>query len=121
MASSMYYVKREGGLFRKGGWHLMFDRTLLGMYPDREAALATAVGEADRLSFMGRASEVWVFEGDGFVLFKAFQAQKPPKEEKNSEGSGHDKDEEAAFIDGDPTFDSTSYTADPSTDATTSY
>jgi len=117
MASLMYYVKREGGLFSKASWNVVFDRTVLGMYPDRETALGNAIGEADRTSYMGRQSEVWVYEGDGFVLHKAFQARKPPADEEDGKGDGRDQAEDIQFTVDDPTFDGTTYAADPSTDA----
>jgi hypothetical protein len=107
MKSLIYYVKREVGLFRKGGWNVVMDTMLIGTYPERETALAAAVSEADRTSTMGRLTEVWAYEGDGFVLHKAFQAKKGKNKDKDDEV---DLDDDSAFIiDDDPTVDSGSY------------
>jgi hypothetical protein len=107
MKSLIYYVKREVGLFRKGGWNVLMDKMLIGTYQERETALAAAVSEADRTSTMGRMTEVWAYEGDGFVLHKAFQAKKGKDKDKGDEV---DLDDDSAFIvDDDPTVDSGSY------------
>jgi hypothetical protein len=107
MNSLIYYVKREVGLFRKGGWIVLMDKMLIGTYPQRETALAAAVSEADRSSTLGRVTEVWAYEGDGFVLHKAFQAKKGKNKEKDDEV---DLEDDSAFIvDDDPTVDSGSY------------
>jgi hypothetical protein len=107
MNSLIYYVKREVGLFRKGGWIVLMDKMLIGTYPERETALAAAVSEADRSSTLGRVTEVWAYEGDGFVLHKAFQAKKGKNKEKDDEV---DLEDDSAFIvDDDPTVDSGSY------------
>ena len=108
MNSLIYYVKREVGLFRKGGWIVLMDKMLIGTYPERETALAAAVSEADRSSTLGRVTEVWAYEGDGFVLHKAFQAKKG--KDKDKDDNKEDYDDDSAFIvDDDPTVDSGSY------------
>ena len=109
MASNLYFVKQESGLFRKGSWNVVSDRTTVGMYPDRETALTVAVGEADRTSYMGRQSEVWVYEGDGFVLHKAFKAQKPPAEEEDIKELDDTGAEDILFTVDDPATDAPAY------------
>jgi hypothetical protein len=118
MQSAIFFVKQESGLFRKGKWNVLLDKTLIGIHPEKESALSSAVGEADRTSYMGRQSEVWVFEGDGFVLFKAFTPQKPQDEAKGVKGKRRDQEDDAAFIDADPSFDGTAYAGDATTDST---
>jgi hypothetical protein len=109
MASILYFVKRESGLFRKGSWNVLLNNAVIGMHPDRETALTSAVGEADRTSYMGRQSEVWVYEGDGFVLHKAFKAQKRPDEEDDIKEQNLAGDEDILFTVDDPTTDAASY------------
>ncbi|MGI9170064.1 MAG: hypothetical protein ACR2FH_07820 [Caulobacteraceae bacterium] len=92
MKSLMYYVKRDVGLFRKGSWDVIFDRLKIGRYPDRETAVAAAVGEAERTSFLGRTTEVWVYEGDGFILHKAFKKTKRKDDDEGGD-DGPDTDE----------------------------
>jgi hypothetical protein len=108
MNSAIYFVKRDVGLFRKGGWTVVVGSTKIGIYPDRETSLSAALSEAERTSGLGRATEVWVNDGEGFLLEKSFQAQKG----KGKEGKGEDDltgDEDIVFTVDDPTTDPTQY------------
>lgn len=107
MKSHLYFVKREAGLFRKGGWNVFLNNVVISMHPDRETALTSAVAEADRTSYMGRQSEVWVYEGDGFVLHKAFKAQKSADADDEGMEQNLAGDEDILFTVDDPTTDNT--------------
>lgn len=81
----IYFVKQDIGLFKKkGAWMLALGGQTIGMYPDREAALASAIDEAERTSKMGLATEVWVNDGAGFLLAKAFQPSKGKSKDEES-------------------------------------
>ena len=88
-----YFVKQDIGLFKRNGdWTLALGRQMIGMYPDRETAVTTAVDEARRTSMLGSATEVWVNDGHGFLLVKAFKATKPSAEEEEEEEEKPDDD-----------------------------
>ena len=108
MPSNVYFVRREVGLFRKGGWSVALGPQKIGIYPDRETSLGAALAEAERTSGLGRTTEVWVNDGEGFLLEKSFQAQKG----KGKGGKGEDDltgDEDIVFTVDDPTTDPTQY------------
>ncbi len=81
MASTIYWVKLE----RKPEWSVTMNDIKIGLHKDLEAALAAALAEAARGSVLGRASEVWVDEGMGFTLHKAFVATKPKAREDDDD------------------------------------
>lgn len=112
MPSQVYFVKQEAGLFRKGTWNIMLGKMVLGMHKGQQEALDAAFAEAERGSQMGRTSEVWLYENSGFVLQKAFLAQK----RKGKGGKGDGDDEDPAFLDEDPTFDGAAYNQDATKD-----
>ena len=108
MASNVYFVKREVGLFWKGDWIVALGSQKIGLYPQREAAVAAAVAEAERTSFLGRTTEVWVNDGHGFNFEKSFKAGKPPDEkDKGAKEVSHEGEEDILFTVDDPTTDTT--------------
>ena len=100
MASSIYWVKLERGLFRKPEWSVSMNDLKIALHKDREAALSEALAEAARTSVLGRASEVWIDEGMGFTLHKAFKASKPDvPDDDDDEGPGDDLSlDETAYL-----------------------
>ena len=84
-ASIIYFVKRSAGLFRKTTWCVLLGPLKIGDYPDRDTCVAAAIAEAERTSNLGRTTEVWVNDGDGFIFEKSFQAKKG-KDKKEDEG-----------------------------------
>jgi|GEM_PF-6753577 len=106
MASHSYFVKQEVGLFRKGNWIVALGKQTTGLYPGREAAVAAAVAEAERTSFLGRSTEVWVNDGHGFTIERAFKARKPPAEgDEGAKEVDHEGEEDILFTVDDPTTD----------------
>ncbi len=105
MASVIYFVKRDPGLFRKTTWCLLLGPLKIGDYPDRDTCIATAIAEAERTSTLGRTTEVWVNDGDGFIFEKSFQAKKG-KDKKG--GAGEEEfsgDEDIVFTVDNPATD----------------
>jgi hypothetical protein len=100
MASHIYFVKLERALFRKPEWTVTINNQKIGIHKDRDEALANALGEAERTSILGRGCEVWVDEGLGFTLYKAFKASKPEvPEDDDDEGPKDDLDlDDSAYI-----------------------
>jgi hypothetical protein len=90
MASHIYWVKQERRLFGKGDWITTLSERVIGLHKDREEAISSAVAEAERTSVLGRTTEVWIDDGLGFTLFKAFKASKPEVEEEDDEDSAYD-------------------------------
>ncbi|MDQ2860967.1 MAG: hypothetical protein M3T55_09635 [Pseudomonadota bacterium] len=109
MASNMYFVKRDVGLFRKGNWTIVLNSRTTGIYPERAGALAAAIAEAERTSFLGRATEVWVNDGHGFNFEKAFKAGKAPDAEGKPGEMDLTGEEDIVFTVDDPTTDTPSY------------
>ncbi len=96
-----YWVKLERPLFRKPEWSVSMNELKIGLHKDRDEAIASAVAEAERTSILGRASEIWVDEGLGFTLYKAFKASKPevPEEDEEDREGGDNLDvDESAYI-----------------------
>jgi hypothetical protein len=97
-----YWVKFERSLFRKPEWSVKFNNTKIGLHADRDEAVASAVEEAERTSLLDRASEIWIDEGHGFTLYKAFKAIKAKGEEEgdeDGEGPGDDLSvDESAYL-----------------------
>ncbi len=75
-------------MFGKGDWITILNERIIGLAKEREAALVEAVAEAERTSVLGRTTEVWVDDGLGFTLFKAFKASKPEVPEDDDEEGG---------------------------------
>jgi hypothetical protein len=100
MPSTIYWVKLERALFRKPEWSVTMNTVKIGLHKDREAALADALAEAARGSILGRASEVWIDEGMGFTIHKAFKASKPEvPDDDDDDGPGDDLDlDETAYL-----------------------
>ena len=98
--SSIYWVKLERSPFRKPEWSVTLNGQKIGLHKDRESAVTDAVSEAERTSPLGRASEVWVDEGMGFTLHKAFKPTKPDVvEEDEDEGPTDELDvDESAYL-----------------------
>ncbi len=89
----LYFVKQDVGLFKKkGNWILALGNQTIGLYPDREAAVATAIEEAERTSGMGIATEVWVNDGAGFLLTKAFKPSKGKDEDESPKDDDSEED-----------------------------
>jgi len=109
MGNNMYFVKQDVGLFRKGNWTVALGNRTTGIYPERAAALAAAIAEAERTSFLGRATEVWVNDGHGFNIEKAFKAGKAPDEEGKPGEMDLTGEEDIVFTVDDPTTDASSY------------
>ncbi|MEO8927813.1 MAG: hypothetical protein ABI306_11695 [Caulobacteraceae bacterium] len=109
MKSNIYFVKQDVGLFRKGKWAVALESQTLGLYADRQSAVAAAIEEAERTSYLGRTTEVWVNDGDGFNFEKAFKAQKGPAEEEKAVEPDLTGDEDILFTVDDPTADIASY------------
>lgn len=109
MASNIYFVKRDVGLFRKGNWTVALGAVTIGMYADRETSLAAAISEAERTSRLGRTTEVWVNDGDGFNFEKSFQADRGKREKDGKGEEDLTGDEDIAFTVDDPAADATSY------------
>lgn len=107
MRSVVYFVKRDIGLFRKGNWTVAIGKQTIGSgYPERATAIAAAVAEADRTSYLGRTTEVWVNDGDGFNFEKGFKARKPAAEDDKKGGEVDlTGDEDIMFTVDDPTTD----------------
>ena len=84
--NNAYFVKREFRLFGKRPWTVIFGDETIGMFDDRTSAVALATQEAKRTAGMGRQSEVWVNDGEGFLLVAslggkdALQTDDIPKE-----------------------------------------
>jgi hypothetical protein len=99
-SSTIYWVKLERSLFRKPEWSVTMNNLKIGLHKDREEALTATLAEAERTSILGRASEVWIDEGMGFMLHKAFKATKPDvKEDDDEDGPGDDLDlDETAYL-----------------------
>ncbi|MBA3810314.1 MAG: hypothetical protein H0X27_01480 [Caulobacteraceae bacterium] len=94
----LYFVKQDVGPSKKNGnWILALGRQTIALYPDREAAVAMAIEEAERTSGMGIATEVWVNDGAGFLLTKAFKPSKH-KDEDESPLKDDDSDEDPGDI-----------------------
>jgi len=109
MASSIYFVKRDVGLFRKGNWTVAMGSIAVGFYPDRETSVAAAISEAERTSLLGRTTEVWVNDGHGFNFEKSFQASKGKADKDGKAEEDLTGDEDIVFTVDDPTTDATSY------------
>jgi hypothetical protein len=96
-----YWVKLERSLFRKAEWSVTFNSMKIGLHKDRDEAIAATLEEAERTSILGRASEVWLDEGMGFTLYRAFKASKPevPEEDNDKEGPVDDLEvDESAYL-----------------------
>ena len=83
MVSWIYWIQKERPLFRKGQWTVKLGDLLIGFHPERQTAVEEAILEAERTSILGRNTEVWIDDGAGFLLEKAFKASKPPDDEKD--------------------------------------
>jgi hypothetical protein len=100
MASWIYWVKQERPLFRKGDWTVKLGEMLIAFHKDRQSAVDEAISEAERTSILGRQTEVWVDDGHGFLLAKAFKASKPPveDEEEGEDFDGNPEDGDNAVL-----------------------
>lgn len=85
-------------MFGKGDWITILNERIIGLAKEREAALTEAVAEAERTSVLGRTTEVWIDDGLGFTLFKAFKASKPEvPEDDDDDGGAFDPEADSAF------------------------
>jgi hypothetical protein len=99
MASNIYWVKFERRLFAKPEWSVTLNSQKIGFHKDRDSAISETLTEAERTSILGRASEVWIDEGMGFTLYKAFKAGKPDVPDDDDEGPADDLDlDETAYM-----------------------
>jgi hypothetical protein len=97
--NNIYWVKLERGLFRKPEWSVTLNTQKIGLHKDRESAMADAIAEAERTSVLGRATELWVDEGMGFTLYKAFKASKPDVPEDEDDGPKDDLElDDSAYL-----------------------
>ena len=96
MASYIYWVKHKRPLFGKGDWTVVLGDVLIALHKQRESAVEEALHEAERTSLLGRQTEVWIDDGHGFVLEKAFKASKPPTDEEGDDESDDSVEERAA-------------------------
>lgn len=92
-SSNIYWVKEERGLFRKPEWSVTLNTLKFSLHKERDEAVQVAVTEAERTSILGRSTEVWVDEGHGFLLYKAFKASKPEVPDEDEDGGGDDGDD----------------------------
>ena len=95
MASYIYWVKENRPLFGKREWTVTLGDVLIAYHKQRQEAVEEALNEAERTSLLGRQTEVWIDDGHGFILEKAFKASKPPADEEGDE-DGDGADEERA-------------------------
>jgi len=97
--NSIFWVKLERSLFRKPEWTVTVGGQKIGLHKDGDAALAQAVSEAERISPLGLSSEIWVDDGMGFTLYKAYRATKPEVPDEDDEDSSDDADlDESTYL-----------------------
>jgi len=98
VASLIYWVKQERRLFGKPEWKVSLGNILIALANNRDEAIEEALREAERTSILGRQSEVWIDDGHGFTLNKAFQPVKPSKKD-DDEGDEDDGEEDSSADD----------------------